>query len=96
MPPHISNSINNNKILHIFIYATETEAAQSFENGIHVHATFVFNFKKNKIKLRYENKTMKMNKNESEKPKEFISEETYKEIITNELERIGTSGKFVW
>ncbi|KAI9584726.1 organic cation transporter protein [Glossina fuscipes] len=39
---------------------------------------------------------MKMNKNESEKPKEFISEETYKEIITNELERIGTSGKFVW
>ncbi|XP_037945811.1 organic cation transporter protein [Teleopsis dalmanni] len=37
-----------------------------------------------------------MTKDSAEKSKELIREETYKEIVTNELERIGSGGAFVW
>uniref|UniRef100_T1PCT3 Major Facilitator Superfamily protein n=1 Tax=Musca domestica TaxID=7370 RepID=T1PCT3_MUSDO len=37
-----------------------------------------------------------MTQDQGEKSKVVISEDTYKDIITNELERIGTGGIFVW
>ncbi|XP_065354205.1 organic cation transporter protein [Calliphora vicina] len=37
-----------------------------------------------------------MSQDQGEKSKSTISEEAYKEIVTNELERIGIGGKFVW
>lgn len=37
-----------------------------------------------------------MSQDQGEKTKSTISEEAYKEIVTNELERVGIGGKFVW
>ncbi|KAI8123043.1 hypothetical protein FF38_11699, partial [Lucilia cuprina] len=37
-----------------------------------------------------------MSQDQGEKSKSSISEEAYKEIVTNELERVGIGGKFVW
>ena len=37
-----------------------------------------------------------MTQNQEEKTKSYITEDAYKEIVTNELERIGIGGKFVW
>lgn len=37
-----------------------------------------------------------MTQDQGEKSKSTITEDAYKEIITNELERVGSGGKFVW
>lgn len=37
-----------------------------------------------------------MTQDQGEKSKSIVSEESYKEIVTNELERVGSGGVYVW